>query len=46
MSRSNLLVVVSDARDGRGIPADLVVGADRYLEGDERLSDPDRKSVV
>jgi glutathione synthase/RimK-type ligase-like ATP-grasp enzyme/gamma-glutamyl:cysteine ligase YbdK (ATP-grasp superfamily) len=44
VSRRRVLVVVSDAKDAEGLPADMVVAADRYLEGREEECDP--RSVV
>ncbi|HSU17840.1 glutamate-cysteine ligase family protein [Longimicrobium sp.] len=44
-SRRRVLVVVSDARDADGLPGEMVVDADRYLEGAGELSDP-RATVV
>ena len=40
MSRRRVLVVVSDPRDGAGLPPASVVDADRYLEGGGDLADP------
>ncbi|HEX8244885.1 MAG TPA: glutamate-cysteine ligase family protein, partial [Longimicrobium sp.] len=40
MNRRRVLVVVSDPRDAEGLPAELVVDADRYLEGHGGLDDP------
>ena len=40
MTRRRVLVVVSDPRDGEGLPPGLVVDADRYLEGGGELGDP------
>ena len=40
MSRKRVMVVVQDPRDAAGLPDEMVVDADRYLEGGEELSDP------
>ena len=40
MSRRRVMVVVSEAADARGIPPELVVQADQYLEGGEALTTP------
>ncbi len=40
MNRRRVFVVISDPRDAEGLPAGLVVDADRYLEGVADLTDP------
>ena len=45
MTRRRVLVVVQDPRDAEGLPAELVVEADRYLEGGGDLAEP-RATVV
>lgn len=45
MTRRRVLVVVQDPRDAEGLPEELVVEADRYLEGGGDLAEP-RLTVV
>ena len=45
MTRRRVLVVVQDLRDAEGLPPELVVEADRYLEGGGDLAEP-RLTVV
>ncbi|HEX8906853.1 MAG TPA: RimK-like ATPgrasp N-terminal domain-containing protein, partial [Longimicrobiaceae bacterium] len=40
MTRRRVLVVVSDPRDAAGLPPEMVIDADRYLEGGEGVGDP------
>jgi len=45
VTRRRVLVVVQDPRDAEGLPGELVVEADRYLEGGGDLAEP-RATVV
>ncbi|HEX8393831.1 MAG TPA: glutamate-cysteine ligase family protein [Longimicrobium sp.] len=40
MNRTRILAVVSDPADARGLPANVAVPAERYLEGGAELADP------